>query len=114
MKQKELITKVYEKLEETKFIQYVPTKYMQLRLMGLLYDVFMYTQKCSNKDKIYTPEQLLDTIDRTMVFIKKVENNEYTDEKHAVNTIIGCLKRNLQMFYGENTVDLHIIEDCEL
>jgi hypothetical protein len=34
MKQKELITKVYEKLEETKFVQYVPTKYMQLRLMG--------------------------------------------------------------------------------
>jgi hypothetical protein len=74
----------------------------------------MYTQKCANKEKSYTPEQLLETIDKSMDFIKKIENNQYTDEKHAVNTIVGCLKRNLQMFYGENNVDLLSIEDDEL
>lgn len=87
---------------------------MQLRLMGLLCDVFIYNKNIASKPKIYTPEQVIDVIDKTMNFIQQTENNKFIDEKHVVNTLVGCLKRNLAMYYGENNIDMSEIEDCDL
>jgi len=95
MKQNELMNIIYEKLKNTGFGNCLKNSYCQLRIIGLFYNSFIYTNKLKDKDKTFNVDQILFAIDNSVNFLIKVKDNSYSSDKHKINTLVNIIQRNL-------------------
>jgi len=84
---------------------YLKNTFSQLRIMGLLYNKFMYNKSMKNFKKEYTPEQVIEATKLTLEFLMKIDFNKL-DEKHIINTILNAIGKQLEWnFFSEDELD---------
>lgn len=104
MKYNELIKQVIETFKDTDYYECLNTTHAQLRIVGLLYDKYLYRKEYKDTEKVYTPSQIIQATNLAFDFIESADKSKFNNEQHMINFVINCIQRNMKMISNNTDV----------